>query len=156
MNRRLDPSLFSTSNQPNLPNELPPVSPKLLVESQKLEIQEIRNQIRDVITHIEVLNTQFTQISQTLEGRLQKQSQAISALEKHIHKNSQDLERKIQHTNSQIQDKKEDQIKIESLLERQSMMMQNFENKLASLQRVLKEKDLMLLKYQSALQQLRK
>lgn len=156
MNRRLDPSLFSTNPSPNLNSDVPPISSKSQIETQKLELHEIRNQIKDMVTHLEVLSTQFNQLSQTFEGRLQKQSQAISQLEKMINKSTQELERRLQHTHSRIHEKQEDQIKIEGLLERQGMAMQSFENKLASLQRVLKEKDLMLLKYQSALQQIRK
>ena len=149
MSRKLSSNLFSDMPPAAEEVRVPSPTSRTQMESQKLEIGEIRRGLQQLTSQVEILSAQMQQLSHHNEQRLQRQSQAISDMEKGLHRTFAEIDNRLQHTHQKIKDNTMDYSKMESLLERQNLIIQSFESKLAALKRVIEEKEKLLMKYQS-------
>jgi exonuclease VII large subunit len=102
---------------------------------------------------MEVFKNQLTDFVHTFDQRFDRLSQALSRMEKALHAQGRDTEDKFRGVREKIQSQSFEEAKIEGLIERQSIALRNFENRMAAMQKLLNEKELLLMKCMEALRQ---
>lgn len=124
-------------------------------ESQRLfeELQALKAKQRGYETHIDVFKNQMSDFVRTIDQRFERMSQALSRLEKAIHAQGRDSDEKVRQVREKIQSQNFEEAKIEGLIERQTVVIRNFENRLTAMQKIINEKELLLMKYFEALRQ---
>ena len=73
--------------------------------------------------------------------------------EKSFHSLGRDTEDKIHGLREKMQAQSYEEAKVEGLIERQTVVIRNFENRLTALQKIINEKELLNMKYLEALKQ---
>ena len=91
---------------------------------------------------------------------LGSQSTSIEKLQKNVERNNKfieslhkDLNESKANLSSKINERKVQESKIEDLLDRQNMVIRNFENRLTAMQKIINEKEIQLMNYASVLQE---
>lgn len=152
MNRRLNPELFSTTAQ----NSTESTSSLSAVTARKLEGEnrEIRKQVSHLESMIEVLQVQLKTLTENTEKRTNAFSKAISSLEQDFREQTLIQSRQLQHIESKLRDQRVADGQTEALVERFNMSLSQFENKLASLKKIISEKDMTLMSYRRVMEQI--
>lgn len=166
MSKKLNPGLFESQIQPQTtemiptpppqqpissahPTTLPTLQPPPNMDMHKIleEVQSVKTRLRNSDQQIETLKNQLSEFIASIDQRFERFSQALSRLEKGIHIQERNTEDKIRKTHERIQAQGFEESKVESLVERQTLVVRNFENRLNSLQKVVHEQELLLMKY---------
>lgn len=169
MHKKLNPSLFNPVSTEKVQSQapshnqqmgLPIVPPQVTgaLEAHKLfeELQSLKTKMRTYDSQLEVLRNQMSEFVRTLDQRFERVSQALSRLEKAVHNQSRDAETKIKQVREKIQSHGFEEAKIEGLIERQTVIIRNFENRVAALQKIVNDKELLNMKFAEALRQSQK
>ncbi len=124
-------------------------------ESLKLqeEMNSLRAKMRSHENQMEVFKNQMSDFVKTFDQRFDRLSQALSRLEKAVHSQARDTEDKLRGFKEKMQAQSYEEAKVEGLIERQTIVVRNFENRLTALQKIINEKELLLMKYMEALKQ---
>lgn len=117
------------------------------------EVQGLKAKLRNSDNQMDVFKNQLTDFVHSFDQRFDRLSQALSRMEKTIHAQSRDMEDKLRGVREKIQAQSFEEAKVEGLIERQSIAIRNFENRLAAMQKLLNEKELLLMKCTEALRQ---
>ncbi|MEM7646972.1 MAG: hypothetical protein AAF203_08690 [Pseudomonadota bacterium] len=151
MNRRLNPELFNNKG----PSE-PPVNDYSAVRFRDLEkeLKSSKKRISHLESMIEVLQSQFSMLSENSDKRTDVFSKALSQLEGEIREQGLKNSKQFQRMESRLKDQGVVEGQIESLVERFNMNLMQFENKLASLKNVLSEKEMTLMTYRSVMEKI--
>lgn len=166
MHKKLNPGLFEDSNEekkvqshglPSHPMPQSMGSPSGL-EAHKLyeEIQSLKTKMRTYDNQLDIFRNQMSEFVRSIDQRFERLSQALSRIEKSVHSQGRDTEEKIRRVHTKIQSQGFEEAKIEGLIERQTLVIRNFENRLTALQKIVNEKELLLMKYYEALKQSQK
>lgn len=163
MHKKLNPGLFDeiSTDRPSpiaTPNHFSAsasMSPTSNMEVQRLneEVQGLKAKLRNYDNQMEVFKNQLTDFVHTFDQRFDRLSQALSRMEKSVHAQGRDTEDKFRGVREKIQSQSFEEAKIEGLIERQSIAIRNFENRMAAMQKLLNEKELLLMKCMEALRQ---
>lgn len=137
---------------------LPQTSMSLTVQAARLEAQklmeemkEIKGRQRSYENQIDVFKNQMSDFVRTVDQRFDRVSQALSRIEKSMHQQGREGEEKLKALREKMQAQNLEDAKVESLIERQNVVIRNFENRLASMQKIISDKEALLLKYYEAL-----
>ncbi len=169
MSKRLAPGLFdevaaapeaqNTYYGPGTPNSSPSL-PSMGSALNKMEIQKVTDEvnavkakIRSYENQLDVFKNQISDVLKSIDQRFDRLSTALSRLEKSIHNNERGTEQKIQAFREKLQGANLEEAKVEGLIERQTLVIRNFENRLSAMQQTLNEKELLLMKYAEVLKQ---
>ena len=152
MNRRLNPQLFE-DNSPTEKVEAPTYS---AVASEKLnkDISEMRKVISHLESVVEVLQSQVSQVSKISDKRTEAFSKALSDMEISMKGQSRELQEKNQAFEMQLNERRELDQKIENMVDRFNMSLQQFENRLATLQKVISDKEMAMMSYRNIIEQI--
>jgi hypothetical protein len=161
VHKKLNPGLFdevSTDRTPNVatPHHLmTPQTPTSHIEIQRLheEFQGLKAKLRSYDNQMEVFKNQLTDFVHAFDQRFDRLSQALSRMEKSVHAQGRDTEDKLRGVREKIQAQSFEEAKVEGLIERQSVALRNFENRMSAMQKILNEKELLLMKCMEALKQ---
>ena len=161
MHKKLSPGLFDDVSNEKSSSQLPqnhlmnPQSPPSHIEMQKLfeEFNGLKAKMRHYDNQMEVFKNQLSDFVTTFDQRFDRLSQALSRMEKAVHAQGREHEDKMRAVREKIQAKGFEEAKVEGLIERQSVVLRNFENRLAVMQKTLNEKELLLMKYAELLRQ---
>ncbi|MCB9072878.1 MAG: hypothetical protein H6623_04585 [Bdellovibrionaceae bacterium] len=160
MNKRLAPGLFDDNSQGT---ESPqtyhsPALPSLTSQVGKMELQKltdemsaIKAKIRSYENQLDVFKNQISDVLRSIDQRFDRLSQALSRIEKSVHNNERSTEQKIQVFREKLQSANLEEAKVEGLIERQTLVIRNFENRLSAMQQLINEKELLLMKYADAI-----
>lgn len=168
MSKRLAPGLFDevaagpeTQNpyhglapQSQSPSMLPAMGPAITkMELQKLtdEINAVKAKTRSYENQLEVFKNQISDVLKSIDQRFDRLSQALSRIEKSLHNSDRSTEQKLQVFREKLQNANLEEAKVEGLIERQTIVIRNFENRLSAMQQLINEKELMIMKYTEAL-----
>lgn len=123
------------------------------MEAQKLmeEMKEIKGRQRSYENQIEVFKNQMSDFVRSVDQRFERVSQALSRIEKSMHQQGREGEEKLKTLREKMQAQNLEDAKVESLIERQNVVIRNFENRLTSMQKIISDKEALLLKYYEAL-----
>lgn len=126
------------------------------LEAQKLteEMKEIKGRQRSYENQIEVFKNQMTDFVRSVDQRFDRVSQALSRIEKAMHQQGRDGEERIKTLREKLNNQNLEDAKVESLIERQNVVIRNFENRLTSMQKIISDKEALLLKYHEVLRRL--
>ncbi len=129
------------------------LSPSSHMEVQRIneEVQGIKAKLRNYDNQMEVFKNQLTDFVHSFDQRFDRLSQALSRVEKSVHAQARDTEDKMRGVREKIQAQGFEEAKVEGLIERQSVALRNFENRMSSMQKMLNEKELLLMKCTEAL-----
>jgi chromosome segregation ATPase len=152
LNRRLNPQLFE-DNSPAPAEEAPTYS---AVAAQKMgeEFKEIKKSVSHLESVVEVLQAQVGQLSKNSDKRSEVFSTALNEIEKAMAEQTDQLSQKSQRLEEQLKDREQVDTKIENMVDRFNMSLQQFENKLSSLQKVISEKEMALMSYRKIIEQI--
>lgn len=162
MHKKLNPGLFDevsserpTSIAPAHPTMPHHSSPTSHMELQRIneEVQGLKAKLRNYDNQMEVFKNQLTDFVHSFDQRFDRLSQALSRMEKSVHAQGRDTEDKLRGVREKIQAQSFEEAKIEGLIERQSVAIRNFENRMSVMQKLLNEKELLLMKCMEALKQ---
>jgi hypothetical protein len=130
-------------------------NPTLRAESMRLmeDLNTIKTKMRGYESQIDVFRNQMSDFVRNVDQRFERVSQALARMEKSIHSQARDGEEKIRQVREKIQSQNFEETKIEGLIERQTVVIRNFENRLSAMQKIINEKELLLMKYFEALRQ---
>lgn len=140
----------------NAPTTLPSMGSAIgKMEIQKVtdEVNAVKAKIRSYENQLDVFKNQISDVLKSIDQRFDRLSTALSRLEKSIHTNERGTEQKIQAFREKLQGANLEEAKVEGLIERQTIVIRNFENRLSAMQQVLNEKELLLMKYAEVLKQ---
>ena len=168
MHRELDPSLFkSPEDQKTSENNIQgqktssPMSHQWSENSmgfQQLEINELKQQLKLSQKRQDALDEKISKLSsQSFEAiktnfhKLERLSKEFARIDEFQKKLYEEFHKNFASMNSKINEKRMNDSKVEELLDRQNMVIRNFENRLASLQRILSEKEGQLMNYANLL-----
>jgi len=162
MGRELHPDLFESSLK-NASMPATNVSVDGVSVSDFTEFRMITERKSNVLADtvesmglkIEELNTKITRLSRAAGMSFEKITPAVSELQKNVTKNTQDIERKTRWLTSKLEESKINANKVESLMERQNMVIKSFETKLANIQKILSQKEMQILNLSEALKEAR-
>jgi primosomal protein N'' len=131
------------------------LSPSSNMEVQRIneEVQGIKAKLRNYDNQMEVFKNQLTDFVHSFDQRFDRLSQALSRVEKSIHAQGRDTEDKLRGVREKIQSQGFEDAKVEGLIERQTVALRNFENRMAAMQKMLNEKELLIMKCTEALKQ---
>ena len=155
MHKKLNPGLFdevsgekNPSHTPQGPRYPAPVMTASSMETQRLheEIQGLKAKLRSNDNQMEVFKNQLTDFVHSFDQRFDRLSQALSRMEKSVHAQGREVEDKMRGVREKIQSQSFEEAKVEGLIERQSVALRNFENRMNAMQKVLNEKELLLMK----------
>jgi chromosome segregation ATPase len=164
MNKRLTPGLFDEipSTNPESQNTYhSPALPSLgtgigKMELQKLtdEVNAVKAKIRSYENQLDVFKNQISDVLKSIDQRFDRLSQALSRIEKSVHNNERNTDQKIQNFREKLQSANLEEAKVEGLIERQTLVIRNFENRLSAMQQLINEKELIIMRYADAVKQL--
>lgn len=161
MSRELNPSLFGTpvSDAPEAPLALSsgPLaapghnSPLRVPAYLSAEVRQLETQMKAMGQQVGSLEKQFEVIVQQLQEfqkgvmtRFDRFSQALHRMEESSSQTNQDMNAKIGVVAGKLSERKLADHKIQEMIDRNNLMVRNFENRLTSLQRVLSEQEMQL------------
>jgi hypothetical protein len=153
------PAMASAHSAPPMLNSMPAMNTlansTLRADSMRMmdEMNSIKAKMRGYESQIDVFRNQMSDFVRNVDQRFERVSQALARMEKSIHAQGRDGEEKIRQVREKIQSQNFEEAKIEGLIERQTVVIRNFENRLASMQKIINEKELLLMKYFEALRQ---
>lgn len=126
------------------------------MELQKLtdEVNAVKAKTRSYENQLDLFKNQISDVLKSIDQRFDRLSNALSRLEKSIHTSDRTTEQKLQAFREKLQGANLEEAKVEGLIERQTIVIRNFENRLSALQQVINEKELMIMKYAEALKQM--
>lgn len=152
MNRRLNPQLFE-DNSSTEKVESPTYS---AIASEKLnrDMGEMRKVVSHLESVVEVLQAQVSQISSISDKRTDAFSRALSEMETSVKEQNQDIRERNKIFEDQLNERRELDHKIEAMVDRFNMSLQQFENRIASLQKVISEKELAMMSYRNIIEQI--
>ena len=162
MGKRLAPGLFDdVSTGPDAQNPYhSPALPSTHSVAGKMEIQKLTDEVnavkaktRSYENQLDVFKNQISDVLKSIDQRFDRLSQALSRLEKSIHNTDRTTEQKIQAFRQKLQGSHLEEAKVEGLIERQTLVIRNFENRLSAMQQLINEKELLIMKYAEALKQ---
>lgn len=161
VHKKLNPGLFGEVSGERSPivatpnHALQPPSPTSPMELQRIneEVQGLKAKLRNYDNQMEVFKNQLTDFVHSFDQRFDRLSQALSRTEKTLHSSARDTEDKFRGVREKIQAQSFEEAKVEGLIERQSIAIRNFENRMAAMQKILNEKELLLMKCMEALRQ---
>lgn len=143
---------FSSSASPNLSMQPPSASRSENMKLQE-EMNSLRAKMRSHENQMDVFKNQMSDIVKNFDQRFDRLSQALSRMEKTVHSQARDTEDKLRGLKDKMQAQSFEEAKVEGLIERQTVVVRNFENRLNALQKIINEKELLLMKYLEALKQ---
>ena len=152
MNRRLNPELFN-SHSASADVESPSYSAVATRKMEK-ELKETRKQVSHLESLLEVTQSQLRVVNENSDKRANVFSKAISDLEHEFREGELRQNRKMQYLESRLKDQQVVEGQVESMVERFNMSLVQFENKLATLQKVLSEKEMTLMTYRNIIEQI--
>lgn len=115
------------------------------------EMQSLKTRMSQSERQVETLRLQMSDFIGSVDQRFERLSQALSRLEKSQHQQEVAFDKKIQKTREKIQNSHFEELKVESLIERQNLVLRNFENRLSALQKLIRDKEAVITKYFEAL-----
>ena len=150
MYRRLNPQLFDENGSQQVA-EKPHFS---AVASKKMgdEMNHLKKTLSRLESQVEVLRGQLAQVSDRSEKKSERVSKAMTQLEQQDRDSNLQLSQKIRRLEEQMAERKVIDGKITNMVDRYNMTLQQFENRLTSLQKVISEKEMTLMKYHSAIE----
>lgn len=160
MGKRLAPGLFDdvpaapeAQNQyysPALPSTTS-VAGKMEMQKLTDEINAVKAKIRSYENQLDVFKNQISDVLKSIDQRFDRLSQALSRLEKGIHNTDRTTDQKLQAFRQKLQNSNMEEAKVEGLIERQTLVIRNFENRLSAMQQLINEKELLIMKYAETL-----
>lgn len=150
-NTYLSPAYGATAHNASLPSMGAHLGK---MELQKLtdEISAVKAKVRSFENQMDVIKNQVGNVLTTVDQRFDRLSQALARLEKSLHTSDRNTADKIQAFREKLQSSSLEEAKVEGLIERQTILIRNFENRLSSMQQQLNEKELLIMRYAEALQ----
>jgi chromosome segregation ATPase len=170
MSKRLAPGLFddvtaapetqnpyyglaSQSQNPSLPPVMGPAITKMELQKLTDEVNAVKAKTRSYENQLDVFKNQISDVLKSIDQRFERLSQALSRLEKSLHNSDRNTEQKIQSFREKLQNANLEEAKVEGLIERQTIVIRNFENRLSAMQQLINEKELLIMRYTEALKQ---
>jgi len=154
VNKRLNPGLFDEvstekvqSTNLNSPVGVPSTAARAETLKMQEEINSLKAKMRSHENQMDVFKNQISDFVKSFDQRFDRLSQALSRLEKAVHTQGRDMEDKLRGFREKIQAQNFEEAKVEGLIERQTVVIRNFENRLAAMQKIINEKELLLMKY---------
>lgn len=170
MSKRLAPGLFDDvtaapetqnpyyglapqSQNQGLPPVMGPATSKMELQKLTDEVNAVKAKTRSYENQLEVFKNQISDVLKSIDQRFDRLSQALSRLEKSLHNSDRNTEQKIQAFREKLQTANLEEAKVEGLIERQTIVIRNFENRLSAMQQLINEKELLIMRYAEALKQ---
>jgi hypothetical protein len=166
MHKKLNPGLFDEKSNEMVQsanlfsptgNGQMSMPPPATTRTENLKLQEeinsLRAKMRSHENQMDVFKNQMSDFVKTFDQRFDRLSQALSRMEKTVHSQARDTEDKLRAFKEKMQAQSFEEAKVEGLIERQTVVVRNFENRLTALQKIINEKELLLMKYLEALKQ---
>ena len=154
MQRRLNANLFD--QELTQPIEERPQFSAVAYQKMNEEMEALRKKVSSLESQVEVLRGQLSQKSSQYEQKFDRLSRAMTQLEQQDRQANLALSRKVRALEEAMGERKVIDGKIENMVDRYNMSLQNFENRLTSLQKVISDKELTLMKYQAVIEQIYK
>ncbi len=152
MNRRLNPDLFGPNSNPGDSGE----SNYSLVAARKLEseLKTTNKRLSHLESLLEVIQTQMSTMASHNERRTEAFSKALSELEKDFREQNLQQIRVLKTIEDRMREQRIKDSQTEMMVERFNTTLTDFDNKLATLKKVLSEKDMTLLTYRKIIEQI--
>ena len=150
MQRRLNPQLF----EQNTPQNLDERAHFSAVASKKMEeeLRGTKKALSRTESQVEALRGQLSQVVSQYDKKINRLSKALADMENQQRDSGLKLSQKTRQLEEQMRERKIIDGKIEIMVDRYNNSLQQFENRLAALQKVISEKEMTLMKYNSAIE----
>jgi chromosome segregation ATPase len=152
VNRRLNPDLFG-------PNQTSPETEEyrysaVVTRQLQSDLKTANKRISHLESLLEVVQSQMSTMSQNNDRRTEAFSKALSELERDFREQNLATRRSQKVIEDKFRDQRIRDGQIESMIDRFNSNLSHFENKLASLQKVISEKEMSLISYRRIIEQI--
>lgn len=166
MSRNLDPSLFGHEEnwhrdvgmrlrkEERLQEAFPEMSSEELHLEQKMG-ERNRRRLEKLESTTERMASKFEEVSKLHHLKFERLAQGLARLDEILHRSNQEAAGKLAHLSGKVNERKLFETKIQDMIDRHNQIVQNFEQRITQLQRVLSEQELQLANYSAALEEAR-
>ena len=154
MNRQLDPRLFGdsiTRDSAGKDEDLLPQLDRLPQDPTQLRAQLKKKE--NIEMKMEAFMSKMNEQQRLVGIEVQKLEKRLERIEQHYKNAHESLILKMQNTDRKITERSVMESKVQALMERQNMMIQNFERKLNLMKKSLEEKEISNLKLTASLRE---
>lgn len=137
--------------RPGAPIPFPPIDLKV-VEAQ---VQQIKAVLQQYERRLDQLSARQNEISRDSQSRLDRFEQQMIRLEDGISRLTNDTSQRLASLAGRINERKVTDSKVQELMDRHNLMLRNFENRLASMQKLAADQEQALLSAFAALEDAR-
>lgn len=171
LNRELDPQLFGpqAANMGSIPSlslqsmaTAPQTQPGRAVPFPPIDFKVLEaqvNQLRAAVTQfdkkIDHLSSRFNELTRDTQGRLDRYGQQLMRLEDGIQRLTADTSQRFALVAGKVNERKVTDGKVQELVDRHNLLIRNFENRLAALQKLTADQEQALLSAHAALEDAR-
>lgn len=150
MHRRLNPQLFDSVGGNNVSEkaDYSAIANKKMAE----EVLVLKKSVSHLESQVEVLRGQLAQFTDRTEKRTDRISKAMTQVEQQDRQANLEILQKVRTFETNLKESRVIDGKIENMVDRYNMSLRQFENRLTSLQKVISEKEMTLMRYNSALE----
>lgn len=166
MSRNLDPSIFDQEDDWNrdigvrrrkeerLQEAFPEMSSEEMHLEQKMS-ERNRRRLEKIESTVERMASKFEEVSKLHHLKFERLAQGLGRLDEILHRSNQESAEKLAHLSGKVNERKLFETKIQDMIDRHNQIVQNFEQRITQLQRILSEQELQLANYSAALEEAR-
>lgn len=164
MNRELDPNLFHPSHSSLNETQETPVSVKTPSQTPylALEVKDLKQalltqqrKMQDVDRRLATMESHVKEAINQNHLRIEKMALALQRLEAAHSQSHREVFERLAQLQSKVNERRVSENRIEELFDRQNLVFQSYENRLAALQKLISDKEMQLMNYSSALRETR-
>ncbi len=152
MNRRLNPDIFGENSTTK--ESLETSYSAVAVRNLEAELKSAKKRISHLESLIEVIQSQMITNQSTTERRTEAFSKALSALEGDSREQALKHHRLKEQIGDRFRDQRMKDSQMENMIDRFNNSLAQFENKIATLQKVLSEKEMTLMTYRKIMERI--
>jgi hypothetical protein len=139
------------STQPSRPVPYPPLDLKVL----EAQMSQMRQMTAQFDRRLEQLQARFNELSRDTQGRLDRYGHQLLRLEDGISRLTEDTAQRFAQVVGKVNERKLQDSKVQEMLDRHNILVRNFENRLAALQKLTSDQEQALLSAHAALEDAR-
>lgn len=125
------------------------------VKELELQVQTLKTQMQAMERKIETLNHQLVDAINAYTGRFDRQSQGLAKLEQMQTEGIHELSNRVANLVGKMNERRIQDLKVTEMLDRHNIIVQNFENRLTHMTRVLNDQERHILHSSALLEEAR-
>lgn len=154
MEKQLNPALFTANNAEKVSDSkswyIDPTS------TLRFDRPVDRTELKKIEERFDVVNDRVTEMIKTATLKGEKVSQRVAQAEGRIEALAQEIRSKYAQLSGRVTERNLMETEVQSMLDRHNQVVRNFENRMAQMQRLVENQQMLLMNSQAALEETRR